>query len=147
MLRYILYYHLYDITINFKGGIHKCFNVFFFFFCGIYFVSSEIANVILCEGYIFFFLIRLLICMVPIHFQGHNWLSNARILSFIPLIMMLKLLLGLWLIIVKFWSNGDFKSHLIIGGTQEGFVELLQLLAKENEIPCVLWVTINQRVI
>jgi hypothetical protein len=38
---------------------------------------------------------------------------------------LLKSPLSLWLIIIEFWSNNDFKSQLILGGIQEGLLELL----------------------
>jgi hypothetical protein len=32
---------------------------------------------------------------------------------------LLKLPLSLWLITIKFWLSDDFKSHIIIEGTQK----------------------------
>jgi hypothetical protein len=42
---------------------------------------------------------------------------------------LLKLLLSLWLIIIKFWSNNNFKKHLIIIATQNELIELPAQLA------------------
>jgi hypothetical protein len=53
--------------------------------------------------------------------------SNARSLSCVNLIMiwLFKSLLSLWLIIIEFWSNRNFKNHIIIKVIQERLVELL----------------------
>jgi hypothetical protein len=38
---------------------------------------------------------------------------------------LLKFEMGLWLIIIEFWSNDNFKSHFIIERTQEELVKSL----------------------
>jgi hypothetical protein len=51
--------------------------------------------------------------------QKSNTISHSCVSQ--KMMWLLKSPLSLWLIIIKFWSNGDFKNHIILRQTQEYF--------------------------
>jgi hypothetical protein len=72
----------------------------------------------------FFFFVKLLIrsnarnlsCVILVFFKKWGGLCYSYVSQ--KMRWFLKSPLGLWLIIIKFWSNSDFKNHLIFWETQ-----------------------------